>query len=176
VCFDTNPTAWPAGGITGAFSIVSSSTRFTRRCRKSVCAGRELQDKADQRGQTSAAIRAEELRGQLRRFYVKQVESGDVGDFTRMSDEELRAYVYGDDELPPKGPKGPGQALTSCMLLDIHRCGIVRRYVAPVHNRRNVTPVRPRRFGGRRHMAPVRAHLPTWRSGPSSPEPGSATS
>jgi hypothetical protein len=54
----------------------------------------------------SAAIRAEELRGQLRRFYVKQVESGDVGDFSRMSTEELRAYVYGDDELPPKG-KGP---------------------------------------------------------------------
>jgi hypothetical protein len=36
---------------------------------------RELRDKADQRGQTSAAIRAEELRGQLRRFYVKQVET-----------------------------------------------------------------------------------------------------
>jgi hypothetical protein len=30
-----------------------------------------------------------------------------VGDFARMSTEELRAYVYGDDELPPKGPKGP---------------------------------------------------------------------
>jgi len=26
VCFDTNPTAWPAGGITGAFSIVASSS------------------------------------------------------------------------------------------------------------------------------------------------------
>jgi hypothetical protein len=36
---------------------------------------RELRDKADERGQTSAAIRAEELRGQLNRFYVKQVES-----------------------------------------------------------------------------------------------------
>jgi hypothetical protein len=65
---------------------------------------RELRDKADQRGQTSAAIRAEELRGQLNRFYVKQVETGDAGDFARMSDEELRAYVYGDGELPPKDP------------------------------------------------------------------------
>jgi hypothetical protein len=76
-----------------------------------ISVARELRDKADQRGQTSAAIRAEELRGQLRRFYVKQVESGDTGDFERMSDEELRKYVYGDadDELPPKGPN---QALT----------------------------------------------------------------
>jgi hypothetical protein len=64
---------------------------------------RELRDKADQRGQTSAAIRAEELRGQLQRFYVKQVETGDAGDFSRMSDEELRAYVYGE-ALPPKDP------------------------------------------------------------------------
>jgi hypothetical protein len=52
-------------------------------------------------------MRAEELRGQLNRVYVKQVESGDAGDFSRMSTEELRAYVYGDDELPPKGPKDP---------------------------------------------------------------------
>ena len=41
------------------------------------------------------------------RFYVKQVETGDVGDFARMSTKELLAYVYGDDELPPKEPKGP---------------------------------------------------------------------
>jgi hypothetical protein len=47
---------------------------------------RELRDRADQRGQTSAAIRAEELRGQLKRFYVKQVESGEAGEFERMSD------------------------------------------------------------------------------------------
>jgi hypothetical protein len=31
---------------------------------------------------------------------VKQVETGDAGEFSRMSTEELRAYVYG--ELPPK--------------------------------------------------------------------------
>jgi hypothetical protein len=57
---------------------------------------RELRDRADQRGQTNAAIRAEELRGQLMRHYVKQVETGDAGEFSRMSDEELRAFVYGD--------------------------------------------------------------------------------
>jgi hypothetical protein len=62
-----------------------------------------LRDRADQRGQTSAAIRAEELRGQLRRFYVKQVETGDAGEFDRMSTEELRAFVYGE-ELPPNDP------------------------------------------------------------------------
>jgi hypothetical protein len=56
---------------------------------------------APPRGQTSAAIRAEELRGQLQRFYVKQVETGDAGEFSRMSDEELRAYVNGE-KLPPK--------------------------------------------------------------------------
>jgi hypothetical protein len=64
---------------------------------------RELRDKADERGQTNAAIRAEELRGQLKRFYVKQVETGDAGEFSRMSDEELRAYVNGE-KLPAKDP------------------------------------------------------------------------
>jgi hypothetical protein len=75
----------------------------------------QVAEQSDQRGQTSAAIRAEELRGQLRRFYVKQVETGDAGEFERMSIEELREYVYGqgkilatlDEKLPPKGPKGP---------------------------------------------------------------------
>jgi hypothetical protein len=42
------------------------------------------------------------VEGELRRFYVKQVETGDAGDFSRMSDEELRAYVNGE-KLPPKG-------------------------------------------------------------------------
>jgi hypothetical protein len=60
---------------------------------------RELRDKADQRGQTSAAIRAEELRGQLKRFYVKQVESGDAGDFSRMTDDELGEYIAGQDTI-----------------------------------------------------------------------------
>jgi hypothetical protein len=61
----------------------------------------ELRDEAQQRGQLSAAIQAEVKRGELRRFYVKQVETGDAGEFERMSDEELRAYVYGE-KLPPK--------------------------------------------------------------------------
>jgi hypothetical protein len=39
-----------------------------------------------------------------RNVLVLQMEAGD---FERMSDEELRKYVYDDDELPPKGPKGP---------------------------------------------------------------------
>jgi hypothetical protein len=52
--------------------------------------------------QQLGSIRAEELRGQPMRFYVKQVETGDAGDFSRMSDEELRAYVNGE-KLPPKG-------------------------------------------------------------------------
>ena len=52
---------------------------------------RELRDKADQRGQTNAAIQAEVKRGELNRFYIKQIETGDAGDFARMSDEELEA-------------------------------------------------------------------------------------
>jgi hypothetical protein len=44
----------------------------------------ELRDEAQQRGQLSAAIQAEVKRGELRRFYVKQVEPGDAGDFSRM--------------------------------------------------------------------------------------------
>ena len=58
-----------------------------------------LRDKADQRGQTSAAIRAEELRGQLKRFYVKQVESGDANEFSRMTDDELRAIIAEQDVI-----------------------------------------------------------------------------
>jgi hypothetical protein len=30
---------------------------------------------------------------ELRRFYVKQIESGDVGDFDRKSEEELRQLI-----------------------------------------------------------------------------------
>jgi hypothetical protein len=79
---------------------------------------RELRDKADQRGQTNAAIRAEELRGQLQRFNVKQVETGDAGDFSRMSDEELRAYVE-DTSVPPGETKhssgGPADLATPAL-------------------------------------------------------------
>jgi hypothetical protein len=50
-------------------------------------------------GQLSAAIQAEVKRGELRRFYVKQVESGDAGEFDRMTDEELREYIAGQDKI-----------------------------------------------------------------------------
>lgn len=59
---------------------------------------RELRDQAKSLNQIGAAVRAEQLRGEARRFYVKQVEQGDAGDFSRMSDEELRAFVYGEDD------------------------------------------------------------------------------
>ena len=71
----------------------------------------ELRDKADQRGQTSAAIRAEELRGQLKRFYVKQVESGDANEFSRMSDEELRKIIA-EQEITLAELSGDGEAKT----------------------------------------------------------------
>jgi hypothetical protein len=32
-------------------------------------------------------------RGELRRFYIKQVEHGQAGEFARMSDEELDAFI-----------------------------------------------------------------------------------
>ena len=55
---------------------------------------RELRDEARQRGQLSAAITAEVKRGELASLYVKRVEPGD---FDRMTTEELRAFIYGDD-------------------------------------------------------------------------------
>jgi hypothetical protein len=60
---------------------------------------RELRDEARQRGQLSAAIHAEVKRGEARRFYVKQVESGEAGEFDRVSDEELRAFIYGQEKI-----------------------------------------------------------------------------
>jgi hypothetical protein len=30
---------------------------------------------------------------------VKQVESGDAGDFSRMTDDELREYIAGQDKI-----------------------------------------------------------------------------
>jgi len=60
---------------------------------------RNLRELAKTNGQLSAAIQAEVKRGELRRFYVKQVESGQAGEFSRMSDEELDAFLN-DEELP----------------------------------------------------------------------------
>jgi hypothetical protein len=42
------------------------------------CERRELRDNARELKQIAAAIRAEQLRGELRHLYVKQIESGGV--------------------------------------------------------------------------------------------------
>ena len=52
-----------------------------------------LRDAARTAGQLSAAITAEVKRGELMRFYVKQVESAHVNKFSHMSDEELDAFI-----------------------------------------------------------------------------------
>jgi hypothetical protein len=59
---------------------------------------RELRDRAASLNQMSASINAERLRGELRGFYVKQIETGGAGEFDRMTGEELRAFVYGNEK------------------------------------------------------------------------------
>ena len=46
----------------------------------------------------SAAIKAEQLRGELMGFYVKQVATGGVDDFRRVADAELKAFIYGNEK------------------------------------------------------------------------------
>lgn len=53
----------------------------------------KLREEARKEGQISAAIKAEELRGKLRRFYVEQVEVGGAGEFKTMSDADLDATI-----------------------------------------------------------------------------------
>jgi hypothetical protein len=53
-----------------------------------------LRDAARAAGQLSAAITAEVKRGELMRFYVKQVESAHVNEFSSMSEEELEAFIW----------------------------------------------------------------------------------
>jgi len=53
-----------------------------------------LRDAARGAGQLSAAITAEVKRGELMRFYVKQVESAHVNEFNHMSKEELEAFIW----------------------------------------------------------------------------------
>ena len=60
---------------------------------------KELRDEARQRGQLSAAIQAEVKRGEAKRFYVRQVESGYANEFSHMTDDELRAILAGQDEI-----------------------------------------------------------------------------
>lgn len=70
-----------------------------------------LRDLAKQNAQLSAAIKAEELRGKLRRFYVEQIETGTAGAFADMSDAELDAFLAEDDQPPkPATPKANGRA------------------------------------------------------------------
>lgn len=53
----------------------------------------QLSMKAEALEQMGAAIKAEELRGKLQRYYVEQVEVGDAGDFDRMTLGELKEFV-----------------------------------------------------------------------------------
>jgi len=53
----------------------------------------QLSMKAEALEQMSAAIKAEELRGKLQRYYVEQVETGDANAFKIAEDEELDQYI-----------------------------------------------------------------------------------
>ena len=76
---------------------------------------KSLRDMAKNAGQLSAAISAEVKRGELRRFYVKQIESAHVNEFSNMSDEELERFIREPDALirsmesavPPAVPHNP---------------------------------------------------------------------
>lgn len=59
---------------------------------------RLLRDEARAEGKLQAAIAAEVKRGELRRFYVKQVETGAAGEFSELSDEELDKLIREEAE------------------------------------------------------------------------------
>jgi hypothetical protein len=44
-------------------------------------------------GRLAMAVKAEELRGKLRRFYVDQAEHGAAHEFEQMSNDELRRWI-----------------------------------------------------------------------------------
>lgn len=75
---------------------------------------KSLRELAKQNGQVSAAITAEVKRGELRKFYVKQVETGNPGDFEHLTDDELREFIAtgsvgageGEEETSAKGGVG----------------------------------------------------------------------
>lgn len=52
-----------------------------------------LRDKAIDEGKIGDAIKAEVKRGELRKFYVKQVEVGEAGEFDGMNAEQLREHI-----------------------------------------------------------------------------------
>jgi len=61
---------------------------------------KRIADKAEADGKYAAAYGAEVKRGELRRFYVKQVETGEAGAFSQMSDDELIEYIRRNDSAP----------------------------------------------------------------------------
>jgi hypothetical protein len=69
----------------------------------------QLRDKAEEKGQLSAAITAEVKRGELNRFYVKQVEST-VRNVSDIGDDELASIAAGGRAgvaAPPEGKAKP---------------------------------------------------------------------
>ncbi len=54
---------------------------------------RMLRDEARAEGKIQAAVAAEVKRGELRRFYIKQVETGGPGQFSDLSDTELDQMI-----------------------------------------------------------------------------------
>jgi len=57
---------------------------------------RVLRDCAKKKSQLAAAIKAEELRGRLRGFYVEKVEHGGTNEFDGMTEDELRQFIAGE--------------------------------------------------------------------------------
>ena len=80
---------------------------------------RKLRDMAKAEGDLKAAITAEVKRGELRRFYVKQIEAGPAGAFDHLDDDELSRTIEALAEevqeieqalLPPPKPKERNRA------------------------------------------------------------------
>ena len=65
-----------------------------------------LRDAARAAGQLSAAITAEVKRGELMRFYTKQVESARINEFSHMSNEELEAFIWDGVAVLRSQPSG----------------------------------------------------------------------
>jgi hypothetical protein len=54
---------------------------------------RVLKEKAEAAGNLVVVLNAEKLRGDVMRHYVKQIEQGDAGDFSKMNKEELDEFI-----------------------------------------------------------------------------------
>lgn len=68
-----------------------------------------LREAAKKANQLSAAITAEVKRGELRKFYVKQVETGAVGAFQQAGEADLDSYIAAEAAAlgiaPPKSAR-----------------------------------------------------------------------